>query len=123
MIQVANCFSSTLSDSRTSRERTVLELADGRNGLERGSLEEAELDVVLEAAEGEEPALPLDAVKRAVPPHGLADAWHVLHDERVDALGDGGLPRLHAGDVGLHAGVPIGLGQRRGFAGLSDLGS
>src|SRR5438093_3684678 len=97
----------------------VLELADGRNWLERGSLEEAELDVVLEGCEGEEPAVPLDSVKWAVPPHGFADAGHVLHDERVDALGDGGLPRLHAGDVDLHAGVPIGLGQRRGFAGLS----
>src|SRR6476661_7512592 len=84
----------------------VLVLADGRNGLERGSLEEAELNVVLEGTEGEEPALSLHAVKRAVPPYGLADAGHVLHDERVDALGDGGLPRLHAGDVGLHAGVP-----------------
>jgi hypothetical protein len=60
---------------------------------------------MLEATEGEEPALPLHAVKRAVPPHGLADAGHVLHDERVDALGDGGLPRLRAGDVGLHAGA------------------
>src|SRR5438876_4944394 len=70
----------------------VLELADGRNGLERGCLEEAELNVVLEGCEGEEPALPLDAEKWAVPPHGLADAGHVLHDERVDALGDGGLP-------------------------------
>src|SRR5712692_389381 len=28
-------------------------------------------------------------------------------------------PQLHAGDVGLHAGVPLGPGQRRGVAGLS----
>src|SRR5437867_6311588 len=57
-------------------------------------------------SKGEEPALPLHAIKRAVPPHGLADARHVLHDERVDAPGDGGLPRLHAGDVSLHARRP-----------------
>src|SRR2546422_6044515 len=63
----------------------VLELADGRNWLERGSLEEAELDVVLEGCEGEEPAVPLDSVKSAVPPHGFADAGQLLHDDRVDA--------------------------------------
>src|SRR5207344_538481 len=63
-----------------SQRAHVLELADGRSGLERGALEEAELDVLLEGREGEEPPLPLDAVERAVPPHRLADAGHVLHD-------------------------------------------
>jgi hypothetical protein len=57
----------------------------GRTGL-NGGLEKAELNVVLEATEGEEPALPLHAVKRAVSPHCLADAGHVLHDERVEVF-------------------------------------
>jgi hypothetical protein len=58
----------------------------GRNGLERGSLEKAELNVVLEATEGEEPALAHHAVKRAVAPHSLADAGHVFHDERFEVF-------------------------------------
>src|SRR5262249_33488157 len=97
----------------------VLLSADGRNGLERGPLEERELHMTLKGGEGEEPALPVDTVERAVPPDGLANAGHVLHDEFVDAPGDGGLPRLHARDVGPHALVPVGLGQHRGLAGLT----
>src|SRR5262245_48849432 len=37
----------------------VLVSADGRHGLERGPLEEAELHMLLEGCEGEEPTLPL----------------------------------------------------------------
>src|SRR6516164_6090413 len=62
--------------AHVQRADAALGLADGRDRLERGSLEEGELHMALEGCEGEEPTLPLHAVERAVPSHGLADIGH-----------------------------------------------
>ena len=70
--------------------------------------------------EAEEPALALDAVEGRVPPHGLAHVGHGAHDERVEAAPDVALPAGHRGDVGLHRGVAVGLGDLRVAAGEED---
>ena len=72
-IQVASRFSSSLSVARTSRERTSLYWPRGGTGSSKVPLKKLNLTWCWKA-QGEEPALPLHAVKRAAPPHGLADA-------------------------------------------------
>src|SRR5919106_5855337 len=70
----------------------VLPRASGWNGSQRRASEEGHLDVVREGMEGDEPALALDAVEGRVPPHGLAHAGDVAHDERVEASPDVAFP-------------------------------
>ena len=55
----------------------------------------------------------LDAVEGRVPPHGLAHVGHGAHDERVEAAPDVALPARHGGEVGLHRGVAVALGDLR----------
>ena len=62
-IQVASWVSSSLSDSRTSRERTSLNWPMGGTGWSEVPLKKLNLTWYWKAAKGEEPALPLDAVK------------------------------------------------------------
>src|SRR5436309_5010518 len=57
----------------------------GGDRTQRRAAEESHFDVVREAMEAEEPALPLDSVKRRVPFDCLAHAGDGAHGERVEA--------------------------------------
>src|SRR5919107_2467219 len=57
----------------------------GREWSQRRAAEESHFDVLREAMEAEEPALPLDAIEGRVPLDCLAHVGHGAHDERVEA--------------------------------------
>ena len=94
----------------------------GRDRTQRRAAEERHLDVVGEAMEAEEPAVALDAVEGRVPFHRLAHAGDGARDERVEAAPDVALPARHGGDVRLHRGVAIALGDLRVAAGEKRFG-
>src|SRR3546814_15232890 len=58
---------------------------DGRERIERGALEERDLDIAREAMEAQEPALALDPVEGRVPSDRLQRIGTGARDQRVEA--------------------------------------
>src|SRR5690606_38264455 len=86
----------------------------GRHGIQRAPREELHLHVAGVAPERQEPSLvTLHPIEGLVPPHALAEPWHGVDDEPVQAPTEILLPARHGADVVADRAISVALGNLR----------
>src|SRR3546814_17899671 len=106
-------WSSDVCSSDLEIARVFVLRIDGRERIERGALEERDLDIAREAMEAQEPALALDPVEGRVPSDRLQRIGNGPRAQRVEAAPGIAFPARPRGGNVLPGGVPAALGLLR----------
>jgi hypothetical protein len=82
----------------------------GRHGIEPGPAEEGYPHISGKTVKAEEPAFPIEAIKRAVPFDRLAQVGHQPRDHGIEVAHDGLLPAGDGRDIGSDRRFAMALG-------------